>query len=277
MVQVTGHTRLVHCKSLHGRLHPVVSGALPNKVKAEAVRHINWHVRVAAKLQSNLLTAGELDNLPNAGPRRAAIVSQPQLVTSHQTEFVVFFREHEIGNTLLVETNIPVNCQIILGLRLLHFLVIISFELNKWPKDILVLVRVLVSGHDGLWLLIEAWFFEILESGAGILLPQLLQLVDLRGRNLACASLLLLRWHLHKPGEEAFVGIDQRQPLRQVPVHILETVGVQARLAAEQNHHRLRLGRNETKEKGVATTTVVALKNGLAQRTIGVKRNFLVL
>lgn len=68
-------------------------------------------------------------------------------------------------------------------------------------------------------------------SLSAIYLPQLLQLVDLLGSNLTGSKLLLLRWDLHQPGEEAAV-LDQWLPLRAVPVDILEATLAGTRLSA---------------------------------------------
>ena len=52
-------------------------------------------------------------------------------------------------------------------------------------------------------------------------LPELLQLVDLLGSDLACTELLLLRGDLHQPGQEAAV-LDEGLPLGAVPVDVLQ-------------------------------------------------------
>jgi hypothetical protein len=58
--------------------------------------------------------------------------------------------------------------------------------------------------------------------------------------DLARAVLLLLERRLDEPWQEAAV-VDQRQPLRQVPVHVRQVARVQARLAAEKHHDGLGL------------------------------------
>ena len=50
-----------------------------------------------------------------------------------------------------------------------------------------------------------------------------------------------------------------------------------ARLATEQDDDRVRLGGNETQQKHVATSAVVAFKDRFSQWTIFVQRDFLVL
>ena len=70
--------------------------------------------------------------------------------------------------------------------------------------------------HDLLRLLVHARLFEILELGLGVVLPQLLQLIDLLRRDLASTQLLLFRGNLDEPGQELPV-LDQRRPLRWIP------------------------------------------------------------
>ena len=68
-----------------------------------------------------------------------------------------------------------------------------------------------------LWFLVDSRFLQVLQGGIRVVLPQLLQLVDLRGRDLPGSSLLLLRGNLHQPVQEASV-IDQGAPVVRVPV-----------------------------------------------------------
>ena len=44
-------------------------------------------------------------------------ISQAQFITRHQPHVIVCFRKSEICNPLLVETNIPANDNVILGLQ----------------------------------------------------------------------------------------------------------------------------------------------------------------
>ncbi|TNN42705.1 hypothetical protein EYF80_047098 [Liparis tanakae] len=134
-------------------------------------------------------------------------------------------------------------------------------------------------------------------------LPQLLQLVDLLGGDLTRPQLLLLGRDLHQPGQKAAV-LDQRLPLRAVPVDVLQATLAGAGLPArrhgliskqnfylhdretdkvlsteqgapseEQNHHRIGLGRDEAQEEDVAAATVVTLQHRLAQRPVFVQRH----
>lgn len=107
-------------------------------------------------------------------------------------------------------------------------------------------------------------------------LPQLLQLVDLLRRDLACAQLLLLRWDLDEPRQEAAV-LDERLPLRAVPVDVLEAALAGAGLTAQQHHHRVGLGGDEAQQEDVAAAAVVALEHRLTQRPLLVQRHLLAL
>ena len=49
-----------------------------------------------------------------------------------------------MGNSLLVQGNIPTHCHILPGLSLLQALVVVSFQLDKRPKDVLVDVCIIV-------------------------------------------------------------------------------------------------------------------------------------
>lgn len=51
----------------------------------------------------------------------------------------------EVGNALLIETHVPADQDVVLGLRLLQLLVIVRLQLDQGAKDVLVLVRILVS------------------------------------------------------------------------------------------------------------------------------------
>lgn len=66
-------------------------------------------------------------------------------------------------------------------------------------------------------------------------LPELLQFVDLLGRDLAGAELLLLRGDLHQPREEAAV-LDQGLPLGAVPVDVLQAALAGTGLPAAPKH-----------------------------------------
>lgn len=53
-------------------------------------------------------------------------------------------REIEVGYPLLVEANVPTHLYTSMGLALLQLLVIVSFKLDQRPKDVLILVGILI-------------------------------------------------------------------------------------------------------------------------------------
>jgi len=70
-------------------------------------------------------------------------------------------------------------------------------------------------------------------------------------------------FYLDEPWEEASV-INEREPLRQVPIHILETSSVGTRVTAEENHYGFGLGGNESQKKHILATAIVAFENGVS-------------
>lgn len=136
-------------------------------------------------------------------------------------------------------------------LWLLKLLVVVSFQFDQRAKYILVLISILVTQQYMLGLLIYSRFLQVFQGGSGIVLqenhkktikkkstnsykpwkskrhtsgsylPEFLQLVDLLGRDLTGSKLLLFWRDLHQPGQKASV-LDQRLPLRAVPVDVLQ-------------------------------------------------------
>lgn len=115
-----------------------------------------------------------------------------------------------------------------------------------------------------------------LECCLDIVLPQLLQLIDLCGRYLPCTQLTLFAGLLDQPGQKATIGY-QWLPLLLIPVHVLERVLGGARLAAEQYNHRIRFGGYEPKHKDIAHSTRITLEYGLAKGTVGVQGHLTML
>ena len=46
---------LVNGKSLHGKLHPVETGRLPDEVRSEALCHVVWDTLSPSQLETNLI------------------------------------------------------------------------------------------------------------------------------------------------------------------------------------------------------------------------------
>jgi hypothetical protein len=63
----------------------------------------------------------------------------------------------------------------------------------------------------------------------------------------------------------------------QLPVHVLQAVLGGSGLPAEQHHHAVRLGGDETKHEHVSDPTAIALQHSLPQGTIIMQGHLLVL
>lgn len=68
-------------------------------------------------------------------------------------------------------------------------------------------------------------------------LPEFLQLVDLLGSDLASPQLFLLGGDFHQPGQKAAV-LDERLPLRAVPIDVLQTALAGTWLSVLQQHKK---------------------------------------
>lgn len=79
-------------------------------------------------------------------------------------------------------------------------------------------------------------FSASLERCKSLYLPELLEFVNLLGRDLTGPQLLLLGRDLHQPGQKAAV-LDERLPLRAVPINVLQTALTRARLPNHTNTH----------------------------------------
>jgi len=55
-------------------------------------------------------------------------VTQTQLITSYQTQFIILLWEYKVCYALLIETNIPTDSNVVFTLRLFHHLVIIYLQ-----------------------------------------------------------------------------------------------------------------------------------------------------
>lgn len=78
-------------------------------------------------------------------------------------------------------------------------------------------------------LVVDADFLEILDRGGSVVLPELLELVDLVKGDLASSELFLLGGDLDEPVEERAV-LDEGRPLSGVPDDVLGALHRGARL-----------------------------------------------
>mmetsp|Transcript_22974 Transcript_22974/g.59977 ORF Transcript_22974/g.59977 Transcript_22974/m.59977 type:complete len:287 (-) Transcript_22974:691-1551(-) len=219
MVDVPGHGGLIDGKVLHGILHPIKRDALPDvlrhKVNGAVHRHLTF-----SNLEANLVgnAVGQLDDGADSFPRLAlALVPQRELVTHHDFHFVA---KTKVRHVLLVEPNIPSNSEIVKRVRLFGLFVVVRLKLDQWAKDVLVLVGIIVAKFYWDDILVHSGLVEIIQRGARIFLPELFQLVDLDGSNLACPILLQFRRELDEPRDESTV-VNQRLPRPKIPALIL--------------------------------------------------------
>ena len=148
---------------------------------------------------------------------KLARVLEPKFVSHCQPDFAAFqLRETEPSHTLLVETQVPAHRDVSLRLRLLQPLVVVCLDFHEGPKDVLVLISVLVAQDNGLRFIIYSGLLQIFKRGVRVLAPQVLETVDLLERDLSGTQLLCLARRLDEPREERAV-VDQRCPEGGIP------------------------------------------------------------
>ncbi|XP_033232122.1 regulator of nonsense transcripts 1 [Belonocnema kinseyi] len=185
---------------------PIETRAFPDEIDDKIADALGGRARIILELNAHFLAiiVRNFDDMSNARPGlvQLAEIAQSQLVAVHQLHVAVGLGQHKVGDRLLVEANVPAHLNVLLCLRLLQSLVVVRLELDQRSKDILILVAVLVAQQHLLRLLVDSRLLQVLEGRVHIVAPQLLEFVDLLGRDLAGAQLLLLRGDLHQPGEE---------------------------------------------------------------------------
>eukprot|EP01136_Pigoraptor_vietnamica_P001187 Opistho-1_new@27494 len=280
VVEISADGLVVDRKRLECRLHAVKRRRLPHEIDREIVRALDGNAHVAPKLKADLLpkVSWNVDHVTDALPRavQLAVVAQAQLIARHELVLAVLTGKVEVRDALLVEAHVPAHYNARLRLRLLHRLVVVRLELHKRTKDVLVLVGVLILCEHRVRVLVDARLLEIVQLGRGIRLPHILHALDLVRRDLPGAQLLVLAGHLDEPGEERVV-VDDRLPLREIPVHVANASLRRARLTAEQHHDRVGLRGDEAKKEHIAATAVVTLENRVAKRAVPMQHHLLVL
>mmetsp|Transcript_7910 Transcript_7910/g.23809 ORF Transcript_7910/g.23809 Transcript_7910/m.23809 type:complete len:839 (+) Transcript_7910:1217-3733(+) len=277
VVEIPAYGGLVHGEVAHRRLHAVEGRGLPHELDAEAVGAVHGRARPVADLEGHLLAVGLLDDAADAAPLAHPVAEvELELVPGHQPHLALVLGEHEVGDTLLVEPHVPVHHQVLLAVLLLHHLVVVRLVLDQGTENVLVLIGVLVGQQHRGRLVVDPRLVQVLQLGVGLGLPEVFDLDELRGRQQARARLLVLGGDLDEPGEEALVAVDEGQPQRQVPVHVLHAPRLHAR-PAQQHHHLLLLCGDKSQHKDVALATVVALEDCFPKWGIPMKRNFFAL
>lgn len=73
---------------------------------------------------------------------------EAQLVANSQPNLSAFeFRHGEVRYSLVVETDVPSDRDVVFRLRLLQPLVVVGFNLDEWTEDVLILVSVFIPGR----------------------------------------------------------------------------------------------------------------------------------
>ena len=98
--------------------------------------------------------------------------------------------------------------------------------------------------------IVHPGLLQVLELGVDVLLPEVLQLVDLSGGDLPGSQLLGVPRDLDQPADQLAVR-DERLPGLLVPVHVLQAVLGGAGLPAQHHHHAVRLGGDEAGDEDV--------------------------
>ena len=177
---------------------------------------------------------------------------------------------------LLVEPDVPLDGDPLLPLRLPHGPVVVRLHLQQGREDRVVLVPVLVHHLHRLDLLVLEPVLEVLHRARRVRLPHVLQLDDLGDAHGAGPPQIPVVGLPHQPRQQALV-LQQRLPLGQVPVHVLQGLVVEAGLAAQQHDRRVRLRGHEPEQEDVLVPAVEALHDGVSVRGVRVQRHLLVL
>ena len=62
----------------------------------------------------------------------------------HQFEVGVIFGQMKVGDTLLVQAQIPSDFDVLLRLRLLQLLVVVGLQLDERTENVLILITIFV-------------------------------------------------------------------------------------------------------------------------------------
>ena len=217
---VARNTHLVDGEGLHGVLHTVERGGLPDVIGGEVVCALSRNALVVTtrpEFDTDLvaLVVGDLDNVANALPVRTklALVAETHLVAHSQFHIAEFqLGENEGCQVFVVQTEIPTHDQIVLGLRLLQLAIVVRLNLNQRAKNVLVLVGIIVAQQDGCRLVVDARvLLEILNGCIAVVLPHLFKLGNDLRRQMSGAHLFLIGRCADQPRQERAI-LNQRLP-----------------------------------------------------------------
>ncbi|MES1919776.1 hypothetical protein MHBO_001547, partial [Bonamia ostreae] len=267
-------------EAVHGVLHARVGHRLPNEVDVEAEGLRDGRVLAAVELDEDLVFGGDLEHDPVAVPalvHHVPGVVQDDLVSFDDARAPLDVPvQPEVEALPAPEPRGPTDGDALLLLCLARLAVEVGLEGDQRLEDAREGGRVGVAHHDGLDLVFEFLAVEVGERRAVVaVFPELLQLAQLRGGGFQRARHLALGRRLHEPGQEGAL-LDERDPLRQVPVHLLERVERETGLSAEQDDDGVGFGGDEAEKEDVLATAVEALERGVAEDAVFVQSDAFV-
>lgn len=149
MIDVATYTLFVNGKRFHGCLHTVEACTFPNIVNCEIVSAFGRHLLWSLELEPDLVRSG-IRNLYHVsstfpGLSQLALIAKSKLIADckfYITDLELW--QEEPGNMLAIQTEIPSDNYAFLSLSLLQLLVVVRLDLDKWPEDVLILIRVVI-------------------------------------------------------------------------------------------------------------------------------------
>jgi len=278
VVDVAGHRGFVDSEGTQRSLHPIVGDGLPDHVDGEAVDQVDGRGGARLEFDADLLRGGEADDGAGGLPgfvRGVASVAEEEVVARDEAELILGLGEGEVGDALLVETNVPPHRDVLLRLGLLHVLVVVGLQLDQRPHDVLVLVGVLVAKlHGGGFRVGEdAVTTEgVVDARVWVCTPQLLKAIDLSNVDRARTRRLGVGRLLDEPLHQLLL-LHERGPFSEVPV----VLGVVHLDVAGEEHDKVLLDRDETELEDILGAGEEALQGDLAERRFLVEHDLVVL
>lgn len=221
---------------------------------------------IALKFKHDFFILSYSYNVASRLPDFLSIFLELQLqLISRNKPHIIFFRENESSDSLLVQAELPFNFDVILSLLLLKLFVIISFQLDERLKNLFVLLRILISQQNLLERFLFRFLLKVVNSSLRLFLPHILQIVDLLDVDLPAFPLFEFRRRFDQPVDDHLV-LKKRRPVLGVPVAVLNLV--ETRLSTKENDDDFSFGSHKAEDKSVLIPTMIALKRGLYFRLL---------
>lgn len=135
----------------YAHLHPIEGGSLPHKLNTETMRLVDWRPIAISQLQRNLLAVLLVNYMTQTAPLFEPVIeAELELVSRQHAHLPLVLREHEVHNSLFVQTHIPMHNEILFRVGLFHLLVVVCLIFDQRAVDVLVHVRVPVF-QQNLW------------------------------------------------------------------------------------------------------------------------------